>query len=57
MKSEYRIVIDEFVEDGARMLALISDAFHLEQRVTESEAFGIVRSKFIGPLACLALAF
>jgi hypothetical protein len=28
-------------------MAVISDAFHLKQRVTE--AFGIVRSKFIGP--------
>jgi hypothetical protein len=31
------------------VMAVISDAFHLKQRVTE--AFGIVRSKFIGPLA------
>jgi hypothetical protein len=31
------------------VMAVISDAFHLKQRVTE--AFGIVQSKFIGPLA------
>jgi hypothetical protein len=30
-------------------MAVISDAFHLKQMVTE--AFGIVRSKFIGPRA------
>jgi hypothetical protein len=30
-------------------MAVISDAFHLKQRVTED--FGIVRSKFISPRA------
>jgi hypothetical protein len=33
------------------VMAVISDAFHLKQRVTVTEAFGIVRSKFIGPRA------
>jgi hypothetical protein len=31
------------------VMAVISDAFHLKQRVTE--LFGIVQSKFIGPRA------
>jgi hypothetical protein len=33
--------------ESANVMAVISDAFHLKQRVTE--AFGIIRSKFIGP--------